>query len=392
MRVGLVGGKLGHSFSKPIHEKLADYTYDLIPLTEEEFHEFFKKKEFDAVNVTIPYKETVMQYCDVIDEKASAIHAVNTIVNRDGKLYATNTDFAGLKQMIQHNGVEICGKVCCILGTGGTSKTAEAVLHDMGAEKVYIVGRNQTDPIISYEDLEKYQEIQVFINATSVGMYPKNDECLINLKKFPNAEAVVGVIYNPMKTKLCQQAEEQGLRAVNGLEMLVVQAKYAVEFFLDTKIADREIDRIVAEMKKDMMNLVLIGMPGCGKSTIGKKTAKEIGKTFVDLDKEIEQEVCARIAKEHGQVISCGGGIIKNAQNMEKLRQNGIVFHIRRNVNALAVGGNRPLSTSREKLRQMEQERMPLYQKYSDIEINNDTVFKLAVQKVKEGFDEVFDH
>ena len=384
MRVGLVGGKLGHSFSKPIHEKLADYTYDLIPLTEEEFHEFFKKKEFDAVNVTIPYKETVMQYCDVIDEKASAIHAVNTIVNRDGKLYATNTDFAGLKQMIQHNGVEICGKVCCILGTGGTSKTAEAVLHDMGAEKVYIVGRNQTDPIISYEDLEKYQEIQVFINATSVGM-------------------------------LCQQAEEQGLRAVNGLEMLVAQAKYAVEFFLDTKIADREIDRIVAEMKKDMMNLVLIGMPGCGKSTIGKKTAKEIGKTFVDLDKEIEkeakmtipeiferygesrfreieQEVCARIAKEHGQVISCGGGIIKNAENMEKLRQNGIVFHIRRNVNALAVGGNRPLSTSREKLRQMEQERMPLYQKYSDIEINNDTVFKLAVQKVKEGFDEVFDH
>lgn len=415
MRVGLVGGKLGHSFSKPIHEKLADYTYDLIPLTEEEFHEFFKKKEFDAVNVTIPYKETVMQYCDVIDEKASAIHVVNTIVNRDGKLYATNTDFAGLKQMIQHNGVEICGKVCCILGTGGTSKTAEAVLHDMGAEKVYIVGRNQTDPIISYEDLEKYQEIQVFINATSVGMYPKNDECLINLKKFPNAEAVVDVIYNPMKTKLCQQAEEQGLRAVNGLEMLVAQAKYAVEFFLDTKIADREIDRIVAEMKKDMMNLVLIGMPGCGKSTIGKKTAKEIGKTFVDLDKEIEkeakmtipeiferygesrfrkieQEVCARIAKEHGQVISCGGGIIKNAENMEKLRQNGIVFHIRRNVNALAVGGNRPLSTSREKLRQMEQERMPLYQKYSDIEINNDTVFKLAVQKVKEGFDEVFDH
>ena len=163
------------------------------------------------------------------------------------------------------------------------------------------------------------------------------------------------------------------------------------------------------------MNLVLIGMPGCGKSTIGKKTAKEIGKTFVDLDKEIEkeakmtipeiferygesrfrkieQEVCARIAKEHGQVISCGGGIIKNAENMEKLRQNGIVFHIRRNVNALAVGGNRPLSTSREKLRQMEQERMPFYQKYSDIEINNDTVFKLAVQKVKEGFDEVFDH
>ena len=156
MRAGLVGGKLGHSFSKPIHEKLADYTYDLIPLTEEEFHEFFRKKEFDAVNVTIPYKEKVMQYCDVIDEKASAIHAVNTIVNRDGKLYATNTDFAGLKQMIQHNGVEICGKVCCILGTGGTSKTAEAVLHDMGAEKIYIAGRNKTAPVISYEDLEKY--------------------------------------------------------------------------------------------------------------------------------------------------------------------------------------------------------------------------------------------
>ena len=415
MRAGLVGGKLGHSFSKPIHEKLADYTYDLIPLTEEEFHEFFRKKEFDAVNVTIPYKEKVMQYCDVIDEKASAIHAVNTIVNRDGKLYATNTDFAGLKQMIQHNGVEICGKVCCILGTGGTSKTAEAVLHDMGAEKIYIAGRNKTAPAISYEDLEKYQEIQVFVNATSVGMYPNNEECLIDLEKFPNVEAVVDVIYNPLKTRICQQAEAMGLRAVNGLEMLVAQAKYAVEFFLDTEIADSETDRIVAEMKKDMMNLVLIGMPGCGKSTIGKKTAKEIGKKFVDLDKEIEKEakmtipeifekygeerfrqiekeVCARIAKEHGQVISCGGGIIKHPENMENLRQNGIVFHIRRNVNALSVGGDRPLSTSREKLREMERERMPLYQKYSDVEIQNNTIFKLAVQKVKEGYDEVFDH
>ena len=415
MRAGLVGGKLGHSFSKPIHEKLADYTYDLIPLTEEEFHEFFRKKEFDAVNVTIPYKEKVMQYCDVIDEKASAIHAVNTIVNRDGKLYATNTDFAGLKQMIQHNGVEICGKVCCILGTGGTSKTAEAVLHDMGAEKIYIAGRNKTVPVISYEDLEKYQEIQVFVNATSVGMYPNNEECLIDLKKFPNVEAVVDVIYNPLKTRICQQAEAMGLRAVNGLEMLVAQAKYAVEFFLDTEIADSETDRIVAEMKKDMMNLVLIGMPGCGKSTIGKKTAKEIGKKFVDLDKEIEKEakmtipeifekygeerfrqiekeVCARIAKEHGQVISCGGGIIKHPENMENLRQNGIVFHIWRNVNALSVGGDRPLSTSREKLREMERERMPLYQKYSDVEIQNNTIFKLAVQKVKEGYDEVFDH
>lgn len=415
MRAGLVGGKLGHSFSKPIHEKLADYTYDLIPLTEEEFHEFFRKKEFDAVNVTIPYKEKVMQYCDVIDEKASAIHAVNTIVNRDGKLYATNTDFAGLKQMIQHNGVEICGKVCCILGTGGTSKTAEAVLHDMGAEKIYIAGRNKTAPVISYEDLERYQEIQVFVNATSVGMYPNNEECLIDLKKFPNVEAVVDVIYNPLKTRICQQAEAMGLRAVNGLEMLVAQAKYAVEFFLDTEIADSETDRIVAEMKKDMMNLVLIGMPGCGKSTIGKKTAKEIGKKFIDLDKEIEKEakrtipeifekygeerfrqiekeVCARIAKEHGQVISCGGGIIKQPENMENLRQNGIVFHIRRNVNALSVGGDRPLSTSREKLREMERERMPLYQKYSDVEIQNNAIFKLAVQKVKEGYDEIFDH
>lgn len=415
MRAGLVGGKLGHSFSKPIHEKLADYTYDLIPLTEEEFHEFFRKKEFDAVNVTIPYKELVMQYCDVIDEKASAIHAVNTIVNRDGKLYATNTDFAGLKQMMQHNGVEICGKVCCILGTGGTSKTAEAVLRDMGAEKIYIAGRNKTAPVISYENLEQYQEIQVFVNATSVGMYPQNEQCLVDLRRFPNAEAVVDVIYNPLKTKICQQAEELGLLSVNGLEMLVAQAKYAVEFFLDTEIADSEIHQIVAEMEKDMMNLVLIGMPGCGKSTIGKKAAKEIGKRFVDLDEEIEKEaqmtipeifekhgekrfreiehaVCVRFAKEHGQVISCGGGIVKDRRNMEMLRQNGVVFHIRRNLNALAVGGDRPLSTSRERLKQMERERMPLYQKYSDIEIENNTVFKQAVQKVKEGYDEVFNH
>lgn len=413
MKVGLVGEKLGHSFSKPIHERLTDYTYDLIPLSKEEFHRFFEEKSFDAVNVTIPYKQAVMEYCDEIDGIASSIGAVNAVVNRDGKLYATNTDFEGLRQMIVHRGIEIGGKVCCILGTGGTSRTARAVLAHMGAKEIYTAGRGKEAPVIAYEQLSDYKDIQVIVNATSVGMYPDNDHTLIDCRDFPKLEAVVDVIYNPLRTKLCQQAAELGLKEVNGLEMLVAQAKAAAEFFLGAEILDGKVQEITNEMRREMSNIVLIGMPGCGKSTIGECLAKLTGRTLVDLDKEIERaagmeireifaregeegfrkrehDICRIFAREHGQILSCGGGIVKNEKNMRLLAQNGRIFHIRRNVDVLSLDESRPLSTSRERLVEMERERMPLYEKYSDVTVENHTSVLEAAQRVKEEFDENF--
>lgn len=415
MRAGLIGKRLGHSFSKQIHEQLANYTYELIPLTEEEMREFMCRKEFDAINVTIPYKEKVMEYCDEIDGRAKAIGAVNAIVNRGGKLYATNTDFMGLKYMIERRGIQIRDKICCILGTGGTSRTAEAVLRSMGAKEVVKAGRNHAEGVIPYEELKRITEIQVFVNATSVGMYPNCEEQLIDLADYPKVEAVADVIYNPLQTKLCRQAQRLGVKWVCGLQMLVAQAKFAVEFFLNTKISDEAIGQLTKKIKADMMNVVLIGMPSSGKTTIGKRAAEILGKAFVDLDGEIEKEtgleireifarygeesfrkteeaVAKKFAAEHGQVISCGGGIIKREENMERLRQNGVVFHLTRDVEKLLVDEKRPLSSSREKLLQMEKERTPLYEAYRDAVIQNDGTPEEAAEKIREGFDEILSY
>ena len=264
MRVGLIGKKLGHSFSKMIHEKLIDQPYELIELDEQQLVEFMETKAFKAINVTIPYKETVMQYCDEIDEQALAIHAVNAIVNRDGRLIATNTDFTGLMLMLKQHNIVIKDKCCCVLGTGGTSKTAQAVLKAMGAKEILVAGRNKPAPIISYEALKQHQEIQVFINATSVGMYPNNDDQIIDLADFGQLEAVADVIYNPLTTRLCQQAEELKLKHVNGLKMLVAQAKAACEFFHDIELDDEKIHQITDEIYKDLANIVIIGMPRSG--------------------------------------------------------------------------------------------------------------------------------
>lgn len=412
MQIGLIGKKLGHSFSKLIHEKLVNQPYDLIELNEEELVEFMKQKAFKAINVTIPYKETMMQYCDEIDDQALAIHAVNAIVNRNGRLIATNTDFTGLKMMLEHHDIAIQDKICCVLGTGGTSKTAQAVLKAMNAKEILVAGRNKPAPIISYEELEKHKEIQVFINATSVGMYPHNDEQIIDLSAFPQLEAVADVIYNPLMTKLCQQAEQLHLKHVNGLEMLVAQAKVACEFFHDIVIDDERIHQITNEIYKDMANIVLIGMPSSGKTTLSKALAKSYDKQFIDLDEEIvrsenktikaifetqgeavfrtiETNICKAVAKQTKQIISCGGGIIKNEENMHALAQNGIIFHIRRNLDELLVDENRPLSSSREHLLTMAEERMPLYQKYSHFEIDNNTSIEDAIREIKEKFDEV---
>lgn len=404
MKVGLVGAKLGHSFSKMIHEQLYDCDYQLFEKDEESLKKMLIDKDFDAINVTIPYKQLVMDYCDEIDEKAKAIHAVNAIVKKDGKLYATNTDFDGLKKLIQDAGIQIEGKICCILGTGGTSNTAKAVLKDMKAKQIYIAGRNKPQPIISYQELEQYQDIQVFIQTTSVGMYPNNDEQIVDLAKFKKLEAVVDVVYNPLQTKICQQAESLGLKYVNGLKMLIVQAKVAAEFFLNQKIDDKKIEVIYQQILKQQRNIVLIGMPASGKSTIGKLLSEKSGRRLVELDEEIEKamkmtipeifadfgeakfrevesEITKKYAKETNLIISCGGGIVLKEENMKALKQNGLIIELLRT--NYIVGNNRPLNSSIEKIKEMEKIRRPLYDRYQDVQIDNQQDIEITMKQLE---------
>lgn len=250
MRYGLIGEKLGHSYSKIIHEKLADYTYDLIPLTRDEFSEFMKKKEFTAINVTIPYKQDVIPYLDELHPLAKEIGAVNTIVNKNGHNIGYNTDFYGFKYMLEHNNIQITDKKCLILGTGGTSHTVHAVLKHLGAKEIYIVSRSdKNDRIISYERCYKdHLNADIVINTTPVGMYPNIDASPIDLTTFTKCEAVVDAIFNPIKTKLTLQAEALNKKAVTGLEMLVAQAKQAIEYFLEQPLEDSLIDRTYQEL------------------------------------------------------------------------------------------------------------------------------------------------
>lgn len=409
---GLIGEKLTHSFSKQIHEKIRKDSYELIRLNEEEFHQFMKKKEFEAINVTIPYKEKVIPYCDVIDEKATQIQAINCIRNDNGVLYATNTDFDGLRNMILNHSIHLKDKIVAICGTGGTSKTAKAVALSLQAKAIYQVGRNKKN-CLSYEEMKQHQEIEIIINTTSVGMYPNNDEQIIDLRDFPQCVGVIDVIYNPLTTALCLQAKQLGIPCVNGLEMLVGQALKASEFFYQDHLDPSLLSTITKQLNHDLRNIVLIGMPSCGKSTIGKKLATLCQKDFVDLDEEIVQmthqsipeifatqkeegfrqleiQVCQQFASKHHQVIACGGGIIKNEINIQRLKQNGILVYIQRDVNQLLLHSGRPLSTSREALIEMEKQRHPLYLKASDIQIYNHQGLDKVVQEIKEKCDENF--
>ncbi|WP_455714087.1 shikimate dehydrogenase family protein [Anaerosporobacter sp.] len=253
MEYGLIGEKLGHSFSKEIHEKLADYQYDITPLTREEFPEFMKARDFKAINVTIPYKCDVIPYLDEMDSNAKSIGAVNTIVNKDGKLIGHNTDFSGFLYMIEHHNVTIEGKKILVIGNGGASKAVIAVLNHLRAAEIIIVDIITGPGVITKEEaLEKHLDVEVIINTSPVGMYPNIDNSPINLEPFSRCKAVLDVIYNPLQTKLTKQASDLGMQAINGLEMLVGQAKYAVEFFLDKHIDDEVIDPIYNQIMDQM--------------------------------------------------------------------------------------------------------------------------------------------
>ena len=420
MEYGLIGSKLGHSYSKIIHEMLCGYRYDLCPLpTEEEARAFLTRRAFKAINVTIPYKRLVMGFCSYIDPRAKAIGAVNTVVNRNGLLYGYNTDYLGFAYLADAHGVEFAGRTVLILGTGGTHNTTSAVAKDKGAARVLTVSRHP-DPEkgeLSYAEAV-HSGADIVINTTPAGMYPNVGVCNLDVAAMPGLEAVLDVVYNPDKTELILRAEEAGVPvAVGGLEMLVAQAVYAAEYFLDRKFDDApaEIRAITAQLRKEQLNVALIGMPSCGKTTIGRALADRLGKRFVDLDEEIvraagrsipdlfategedgfrarEAEQTARFAREGCQVLSCGGGVVKRPENLRALRQNGVVLFIDRPLDALTVGGGRPLSTSAEALKTMEAQRRPLYLAAADAVIPNETTVADAVAAALEALDAIFVH
>ena len=420
MEYGLIGSKLGHSYSKIIHEMLCGYRYDLCPLpTEEEARAFLTRRAFRAINVTIPYKRLVMEYCSYIDPRAKAIGAVNTVVNRNGLLYGYNTDYLGFAYLADAHGVEFTGRTVLILGTGGTHNTTSAVAKEKGAARVLTVSRHP-DPEkgeLSYAEAV-HSGADIVINTTPAGMYPNVGVCHLDVAAMPGLEAVLDVVYNPDKTELILRAEEAGVPvAVGGLEMLVAQAVYAAEYFLDRKFDDApaEIRAITAQLRKEQLNVALIGMPSCGKTTIGRALADRLGKRFVDLDEEIvraagrsipdlfaaegedgfrarEAEQTARFAREGRQVLSCGGGVVKRPENLRALRQNGVVLFIDRPLDALTVGGGRPLSTSAEALKAMEAQRRPLYLAAADAVIPNETTVADAVAAALEALDAIFVH
>ena len=411
MRYGLIGEKLGHSFSKDIHERIADYTFDLIPLSKEEFKTFMEKKEFTALNVTIPYKKDVIPYLDEMDEHAKAIGAVNTIVNRDGKLKGYNTDFTGFLYMVKKHNVHMEGKKVLIIGNGGASAAIQAVVQHELAGSMVIVDVVPGNGAISYDEMfSSHLDAEIIINTSPIGMYPRIGNAPIDISMFHKCEAVLDVIYNPILTRLCFEAQEMDIKRVNGLEMLIAQAKQSVEFFLDKRIDDQIIDDIYQDMLRERCNIVLIGMPSAGKTTIGKMLEDRMQKEFIDLDdiiiekagksipeifeesgeagfRAIETEAAIEVSKLNNKIIATGGGTIKHKVNMDYLRQNGITIFIDRDVDKLISSDpNRPLSKSTDALAKMHAERLPLYQKYAAYVAVNNSDIESTVTEIEEAY------
>ena len=389
-KYGCIGKKLTHSFSKEIHAKLADYKYELIELTETEVDSFFKNKEFNAVNVTIPYKETVIPYLDFFSDVAKRIGAVNTVVNKNGKLYGYNTDYYGMKALIEKIGIEVKNKKVMILGTGGTSKTARVLTKDLGASEIIVVSRQKKESFITYEEaVTQHRDINVIINTTPSGMYPDCDSEPIDISAFSELEGVIDAVYNPLCTNLILNAKKKGIKAQGGLFMLVMQAVVASEKFLDREIPKEAADRVFASVLASKENIVLTGMPGSGKSTVGKLLGID-GFTFVDTDMEIEKrcgtsikdlitekgekhfrdlesEVIKDVSSKGSQIISTGGGAILRNENVHALKRNGKLFFIDAKPERLCPTDSRPLSDTAEKLKRVYSERIAIYRETADV-------------------------
>lgn len=409
MKYGLIGEKLGHSFSKEIHNKLFDYTYELKEIPKENLDLFLKQKDFKAINVTIPYKEKVIPYLYYISDTAREIGAVNTVVNKNGKLYGYNTDFLGLKSLIQKNGIDLKNKKVLILGSGGTSKTAFAVAKSLNAAEIYTVSRTKKDGLITYEEVySNHTNAQIIINTTPSGMYPNINKSALDISDFNNLCGVVDAVYNPLRSKLVCDALKKGVKAVGGLYMLVSQAAYAAEKFVDTKVDFAKVDSIFEDLYNSKQNIVLIGMPGCGKTTVGKILAEKMNFKFIDTDEEIvkkhgaisnifetegekifrdyESQVISECAALQSTVIATGGGAVLRKENIEILKQNGKVYFIDRPLDQICATSDRPLSSNREALEKRFNERYDIYCNSCDKQIFSNATAEDTANTLLEDF------
>lgn len=397
MKYGLIGEHLKHSYSCEIHAQIADYEYELHEIPPSGLGEFLKKREFNAINVTIPYKQDVIPYLDEISDTAKRIGAVNTIVNRNGRLYGDNTDFAGMLALAKHIGVDMKGRKVLILGTGGASKTGHALAEYMGAQSVYYVSRSGKDGSISYEQaVTEHSDAQIIINATPVGMFPKQDGRPIDISAFPKLEGVIDAIYNPLRTNLILDAQERGIPAEGGLYMLSAQAVHASAVFRDIPLDESLVDKAFKSVKNDKQSIVLIGMPSSGKTTVGRILAEKCGKQLADTDeyivrkigmpisdffakhgeaefRKIEKETVAELSATGGRIIATGGGAVLDPENVRALKQNGVLVFLDRRPENLVATDDRPLASRRSALEKLYTERYDTYCAAAELHIDANT-------------------
>ena len=395
-KFGLLGRKLGHSFSPEIHRQLAAYTepynYGIFEVEPENLEDFVRHGDWAGLNVTIPYKQDVMAFCDEIAPEAARIGAVNTLVRRNGKIIGYNTDYTGFRMTVEQSGAPAAGAKCIVLGSGGASKAVIAVLEDLGASEVVVVSRDGKTGCDYQQMKQLHQDAVIMVNTTPVGMYPNTGVSAAYPGAFWKLEYVFDVVYNPLRTNFLCQARKSGMEGFNGLKMLVGQAKASAEYFLNCTIPDEAVDVIERRLAAEKENIVLIGMPGCGKSTIGQALAEKLGRRFVDIDRliveregrsipgifeeggeelfrRIEIEAVAALNHETGIVIACGGGVVTREENYYSLAENGRLVFINRDIEVLPTDG-RPLSQSTP-LARLYAQRLPLYRSWCDLEVEN---------------------
>lgn len=401
----LIGNPLGHSWSVPIHNRLADYPYQLRPTPPEDLDSFMRARNFSGLNVTIPHKKAVIPYCDALTDTAARIGAVNTVYFEDGKMMGHNTDYAGFSYLARRTGISFAGQRVFILGSGGTSLTARAVAQDEGAVEVTVVSRSGA---FSYDDLYAAEGEFILVNTTPVGMYPNTDAAPVDLDRLPGCRGVLDVVYNPRRTRLVQDAAARGIPAAGGVAMLVAQAAFAAEKFLGRPVPAEAIEETLGEITRQCTNIVLIGMPGCGKSTVGKILAELTGRELVDTDaivearagrsipaifaedgeeafRLLEAEAVAETGRRSGLIIACGGGAVLREENRRALRQNGWICCLRRPLDRLDTAG-RPLSGNMEKMKAMEATRGPIYTALADLEAENISVPEDTAQTILKRF------
>ena len=405
MKYGLVGERLGHSYSKQIHERISDYTYDLCSIPPGELEHFVRYAKYSGINVTIPYKKTVIPFIDEISKEARSIGSVNTIVRRDGNLYGYNTDYDGFLYMAKCVDISFSNRKVLVLGTGGTSVTAQTAALNLGAREVIVVSRTGK---VNYQNVYQCRDIEIIINTTPVGMYPDYDGHIIDLGKFKNLYGVLDVVYNPLRTNFVLDAVKLGLKASGGLPMLVRQAVVASELFTGRKNNEELSELIIKEMYRDLQNIVLIGMPGSGKTTVGRKLSERMNRSFFDTDECVvrqegltvpeifaqcgesgfrmfEYNCVCELSKSTGLIIATGGGTVLDPENMRKLMHNGYICYLDRPIDKLPIDG-RPLSVGNYSLEKLYNTRRPLYIQYGDACIYSIGTVEDAVNAVIENY------